>query len=172
MFQCPEKKCQSGGSRVHSLTLKSNRLCLHSYIILKAGLAKEEQQEAATVKHEFNRGATIDIVLEFLMEHLPTATEDNEHFLNVNKNFVDQLFKISDISAELAKFIPKLCPKCSGRVSRWLHKTKTSFIVSLGNIKKVTIPVKHCLKCNFLLYPELYHVGLLPLHHKERIRFL
>ena len=124
------------------------------------------------MKHEFNRSATIDIVLEHLMEHLPTATEDNEQFLKDNKRFVDQLFKKSDISTELAKFIPKLCPKCSGSVTRWLHKTKNSFIVSLGDIKKVTIPVKHCLECNFLLYPELCHVGLLPLHHKERIMFL
>ena len=33
------------------------------------------------------------------------------------------------------------------------------------------IPVKHCVKCNLLLYPQLYDVGLIPLHNKFLISF-
>lgn len=171
IFQCPEKKCNAGGSRVHSLTLKSNRLCLHAYLIIKAGLTQENQKEVVEPRREFNRGSTIDLVLDLIMEYLPTATEDNSDFLHSNKNFVDQLCKKTDISAELTKYVPRVCPKCSGYLMLWKHKTKNSFIVSLGDIKKVKIPVKHCVKCNLLLYPQLYDVGLIPLHNKFLISF-
>ena len=83
LFQCPLNRCKTAGSHVHSLTLKK-KFCLHNYLILKAGLSQvkeEEETETTEVKHEFDRGATIDSVLELIMEHLPTATEDNDSFL-------------------------------------------------------------------------------------------
>ena len=81
-FQCPLNRCQSAGSHVHSLTLKK-KFCLHNYLILKAGLSQEKEEKtlSAEVKHEFDRGATVDLVLESIMTHLPTATEDIDSFL-------------------------------------------------------------------------------------------
>ena len=105
IFQCPEKKCNAGGSRVHSLTLKSNRLCLHAYLIIKAGLTQKNPKELVEPRREFDRGCTIDLVLDLIMEHLPTATEDKSDFLHANKNFIDQLCKKADINAELTNSI-------------------------------------------------------------------
>ena len=124
IFQCPEKKCQAGGSRVHTLTLKSNRLCLHTYLTLKAGLSGENRKKSAKVNHEFNRNSTVELVTDFVMEHLPTATEDGTNFLKVNKKFIEQLCKKTDISAELSKYVAKKCPTCNGNVVLWTHKTK------------------------------------------------
>ena len=171
-FQCPEKKCQAGGSRVHSLTQKSHHFCLHTYLILKAGLPLGKiKKEAKTVNYEMDRKMTVELVIDLVMEHLPTATADHNTFLKVNKNFLDQLYKKKDISAELAKHSNKQCPKCSGVLVNWTHMTKDSFLVALGDIKRVQIRVKQCKKCNVLLYPELYNVGVIPLHNKERFRF-
>ena len=130
-----------------------------------------KQSDTAKSKHEVNRDGTIDLVLDLIMEHLPTATEDCEQFLVQNKNFVSQLLKKTNISEELGKYVPRLCNKCGGKVDRWQHKPKTSFVISLGEIKTVTIPVKQCVNCYILLYPQLFHVGLVPLHNKESIRF-
>ena len=83
LFQCPLNRCKTTGSHVHSLTLKK-KFCLHNYLILKAGLSQvteEEQTKSVEVKHEFDRGATVDLVVELIMEYLPTATEDNDSFL-------------------------------------------------------------------------------------------
>ena len=170
-FQCPEKKCQAGGSRVHSLTQKSNPLCLHTYLILKAGISEKNIEKSAQV-HEIDRECTVDLVTNSVLEHFPSATEDHTDFLKVNKQFLEQLFKMKDISAELTRHCVKKCPTCSGNVVSWSHKTKESFLISLGDIKKVRIPVKQCQKCRVLLYPNIYNVGLIALHNKERIRFI
>ena len=105
------------------------------------------------------------------MQNLPSATSDNKDFLKVNKNFIDQLCKKKDISAEIAKHSQKQCPTCKGPLMKWIHKTKESFLVSLGDIKLVTINVQQCKKCKVLLYPDLYYFGLIPLHNKEGFRF-
>ena len=156
---------------MRSLHLKKG-FCFHNYLIMKAGLDKEKSEKVnREVKREVNRDGTIDMFLDSVMEHVPTATEDNENFLSLNKAFVERLLSKANISAELVKYSPKICPKCSENLVKWWHKTKNSFLVTLGEIKCVTIPVRYCKKCGILIYPQLYNVGLIPLHHKERIRF-
>ena len=114
---------------------------------------------------------SLPLVSDLLIQHLPKATEDLVNFLKVNKEFVDKLCNTKDINLELSKHSFKHCPNCSENLSQWLHKTKESYLVALGEMKKVDISVQYCQKCNILLYPNLFEVGLIALHNKENIRF-
>ena len=140
-------------------------------MILKAGLTEETSEEKDNARHEMDRDGTVDLVIDLVLEHFPTATEDDTNFLIHNKKYIESLLGKSNIEAELAKNIPQVCPRCNGAVVKWKHKTKNSFLVSLGEIQNVVIPVNQCRKCFILLYPQLYNVGLIPLHNKEVIRF-
>ena len=146
--------------------LKSHKICLHSFLVIAAGLNSENVKSQTNANHEFDRQTTVDLLVDLIIENFPTATTDPSTFLKVNKNFVEQLFKKKDLSAELSKYSYSECPKCSDKLRKWSHKTKESFLVSLGDIKKVTVSVNQCQKCNILLYPHLYNVGLIPLHNK------
>lgn len=119
------------------------------------------------MNYEFNRSSTIEMVTDLLAEHLPRATADNSSFLRINKEFVDQICKKKDTSAAISKYCLEQCPKCSAKLVKWPHKTKESYMISLGDIKKVRINVNQCPECNILLYPSLFNVGLIPLHNKE-----
>lgn len=131
----------------------------------------ETPKKQTQSSHEFDRIKSVDFVCERVIEHLPKATEDSITYLKVNKEFVSQLSKKKDISAELSKYSFQQCPKCSEQLSKWTHKTKASYLISIGEIKSVIIPVQYCPKCNILLYPNLFDVGVIPLHNKEWIRF-
>ena len=146
--------------------LKSHNICLHSFLVLAAGLNSENVKNQTNANHEFDRRTTVDLLVDLIIEHLPTATTDSSSFLKANKNFMDQLLKKKDLNAELSKYSFSECPKCSDKLKTWPHKTKESFLVSLGDIKKVKVNVNQCQKCNILLYPNLYNVGLIPLHNK------
>ena len=135
-------------------------------------MAIEEKPDKKKANHEFDREKTIDFVTELILEHLPTATSDRAKYLKVNKEFVDQITKKKDISTQLSKHCFQVCPKCSGKIVKWAHQTKDSFIISLSEIKRIVINVHYCQKCEILLYPCLFNVGLLPLHNKEWIKLL
>ena len=53
------------------------------------------------------------IVTKSIADHFPTATEDPRPFLSKNKDFVTEILKKEDLSAEVAKYCPSGCPLCS-----------------------------------------------------------
>ena len=57
------------------------------------------------------------------------------------------------------------------QTKNWHHKAKDSYILSLGEMKKVKMNVKFCANCNALFYPELYQFGMVPVHNKANISF-
>ena len=110
---------------MHSLTKKEEPLCLHTYLIIKAGL-ETKAKDVRVAAHEVNRDATVLHVANMIKEHFPTATSDRSDFLKNNKKFIDSVCKASDISKELLKYAFKQCPNCSGNLDKWQHKTKGS----------------------------------------------
>ena len=135
-------------------------MCIHTLLATKSGLSSESVKKSSSVNHEFDRTKTVALVTESILENLPTATTDPKNFLKVNKEFVTELCRKKDPSAELLKYCSSTCPRCSEKLTKWAHKTKESFLVSIGELKKVIIPVKKCGNCNILVYPNLYFVGL------------
>ena len=166
------KACQAGGTRVHSLTKKSDRLCLHTYLIFKAGLESGKPKSPVAAPHEIDRNATVLEVTRLIKEHFPTATSDCRQFLKKNKKFIENLCKVKNMNIELLKYSYNKCPTCNNELEKWKHKTKVSFLISLAEVKKVQVEAKICTSCKMMLYYNLYAVGCVPVHNKVRIIYL
>ena len=151
------------------MTKKDERLCIHTYLILKAGLTPEPDVPVI-VSYEVDRKLTIERVTKCITDNLPTATSDSRNFLEMNKQFVEDLCKQKDIGLELKKYLEILCPVCASELVKWPHKTKDSYLISLGEIKKFKIEAQFCTNCKLLSYYNLYGKGLVPINNKARIK--
>ena len=162
------KACQAGGTRVHSLTKKSHSLCLHTYLIFKAGLESRAAKSTADAPHEIDRQATVLEVTRLIKEHFPTASSDCRQFLKNNKKFIEKLCKVKNMNIELLKYSEEKCPTCNSDLEKWKHKTKVSYLISLAEVKKIQVEAKFCSNCKIMLYYNLYAVGCVPVHNKVR----
>ena len=165
------KACHANKSKVHSLTRKSEPLCIHNYLIVKAGLRSEEPTKSDDPVHEVDRRATVCEVMKLIKQNFPTATENPTEFLKVNKEFIERLCKASDINSELLKYRKDQCPICQQKTEKWHHKTKESYLISLGEVKKIQIETQYCKMCKLLIYYDLYSFGCFPVHNKVRDGF-
>ena len=90
LFQCPRRECKARGGRVHALAKIDPALCIHTYLILKAGLEIKTKVAARNVPHEVDRRQTVMHVSNMIKEHFPTATSDRSDFY---KKFIEKLCK-------------------------------------------------------------------------------
>ena len=134
-------------------------------MIFKANLASEKPASKPQ-PHEVDRKATVLEVMRLIKKNFPSATEDPCKLLQINKAFIDSLCKVKNINAELLKYRETKCPVCGNDLEKWPHKTKSSFLISLAEVKKIEVESQICNKCKLLLYYNLYAVGCIPLHNK------
>ena len=167
-MQCQAKECQGRGSKVHTLTRKSQSLCIHTFLVFKAGLMPEENiDNVSEPSHEVNRRSTIDEVVKYVKLHLPTAmSEERNNFIKISKKFMDNLLESEDINSEIEKHYPTECTLCRSSLLPWTHKTKTSYLISFCAIREIKMNPRICPECKVLFYPNLYSWGILPLHNK------
>ena len=150
---------------MHCLTKKNERLCIHTYLILKAGLSMEKSVDIK-MAHEVERLATVEAVIKCVIASFPSATSDCRKFLENNKKFIDKLCLSKDIKSLLNKYVEKTCPRCKKDLVNWPHKTKTSYLISLAEIKRLKIETQFCKDCKVLVYYNLYDFGLVPVNNK------
>ena len=138
------------------------------YFAIKAGLISvtDDCEKLSNTSREIDRSATIDHVMDKIIKHFPTATENQLEFLYNNKELVKDLVNSSDTCRDLKKYLPTICSNCKESLVEWKHKTKNSYIISIGEMIIVKLPVNLCSWCKVLYYPDLYHVGIVPVHHK------
>ena len=77
------------------MTKKDSPLCIHTYLILKAGLVTKNKVKA-NVTHEFDRQATVLHVTNMIKKHFPTATAEKSEYLKNNKKFIDRICKVRE----------------------------------------------------------------------------
>ena len=166
LFQCPLPECKGKGAKVHSLTQKMEPLCLHNYLLHKAGLLPENKTSEESPR-EVNRIATINQVVKHIKEKLPSATSPmKSNFVRESNQFIDSLLNKKDIDKELKKYIRNRCERCDNELVSWTHKTKDSYLISFGRVKQIRMNIMICRKCNVLSYGELLSKGLIPIHNK------
>ena len=123
---------------MHYLIVKQEKLCIHNYLCLKAeAYAKHEGEVENYTKFEVDRFKTIDYVVEKIDNHFPTATGNTREFLIKNKCFVDNFYSGENIAEKIAQYERKTCHYCSEETKNWHLKAKDTYIISLGECKKV-----------------------------------
>ena len=169
-LQCTVKNCQGKGSKVHSLTKKSESLCIHTFLVLKAGLLNQNVSEALKCEKstsEVNRAATIDEVVTSVSNCLPSATsQEKSDFIKQSKDFIEKIISKEDLSAELTKYTKTVCPSCKIQLTNWHHRSKKSYLISFSDLKEIKLNPKYCPKCKTLFYTDLYKKGIIPIHNK------
>ena len=66
----------------------------------------------------------------------------------------------------LDKCLPDKCETCLSKLSVWKRKTPKAYLLSLGAMKKIEIPVRLCHSCSVAYYPDLYAKGIVFLDNK------
>ena len=162
---CPIEACKrKGRSKMHTLISKAKPLCLHTIVGLVSGVPVEKET-SKQVEHEIDFKGTVKKVLQRVKHEFPPSYRllEEGNFLMESKNFVSKLFSSED---DLEERIPKQCDSCRVGLEVWKRKMPRSYLISLGAIKKVKIPVKICPLCHCAFYPDLYKNGVIFLHNK------
>ena len=165
---CPLEDCKKKGrSKKHALIDKAKPLCLHMIVGLVSDVTAEKEKTKQVV-HEIDFKGTVKKDIQRVKEEFPKSYRllEEGKFLMESNNFVTKLFS-SEL--ELEEKIPKICNSCKVVLEVWKRKTPRSYLISLGGIKKVSIPVKVCPLCRCAFYPDLYANGIIFLHNKDMV---
>ena len=73
-----------------------------------------------------------------------------------------------DISFVVQQYLPKSCGGCQSTetLDLWPHSAKNPILLSVGHLRKTTIPVLVCTSCGTANYPDMTSFGIFPLHNK------
>ena len=180
---CVLKHCKSVRN-VHALAKKTSNLCIHNLLVLKSGriLSRDEDLK---VMHKADHIKTVDVLLNQLSKHFPSLKEEElKIFLPKNRAFITELrceVKVNyqliilyinrsspDISEKLKEYLNSVCNWCHSceNLEEWPYNTKSAYVISLGYIGHVKIPLLICKSCGTLNYPDVTKYGLFPLHNK------
>ena len=165
---CTLGACKTKGrSKMHTLISKAQPLCLHS-IIGHVANVKLKKKDTKEVHHQIDYKLTIKKVIQKVKSEFPPSFRllEEGNFLKDSKAFVDDLYSSG---AELESRIQEKCDECTSGLELWKRKTPQSYFITLGALKKITIPVKRCPSCHIAYYPDLYSNGLICLHNSLMI---
>ena len=68
----------------------------------------------------------------------------------------------------LHEHLPTSCDGCHRQetLREWPHLAKRPFLLSVGHLKEIELPVLICSSCDTANYPNLITYGVLPIHNK------
>ena len=162
---CPLEACKrKGRSKLHTLLTKAKPLCLHTIVGLVSNVPAEST-DSKLVDHQIDFKLTVNKVIHKVKNGFPTSFRllEEGSFLVESKTFVAGLLSSGD---NLEDRIPQKCDTCHCDLEDWKRKPARSYLISLGAIKKITIPVKRCPKCSCAFYPDIYSKGVICIHNK------
>ena len=119
---------------------------------------------------KIDRDLTVEFVADKIVEHFPTLSSGKSDFLQKNRRYVELLSSSEIINNEMVRMMPTTCPKCvRPSLLSWPFKAKTAYFLSMGQLKKINIPVRTCPTCRRAFYPQMYEHGLFTIHNKAMI---
>ena len=108
---------------------------------------------------KIDRETTVNSVVEKIGHNFPTLTVISEQkFLMKSRKFIDELRDKNDVNAALVDHTPNNCSHCSKLLEDWTFQPKHSFLLSMGHVQNVNIPVKFCSTCKILFYPGMMKI--------------
>lgn len=171
--KCPLTSCKESKSKLHTLSKKETPICLHTVLIhsleaqsqsspsssSSASLPSAETGVKKTIKNpKINRDLTTKVVMDKISQHFPTMTEmESSGFITRSRTDVEKLVSSKSVQETILKCTRKVCTSCHESVLEdWPFRPKQAFLLSLGHLVKVEIPVKLCRKCRRIFYPGVF----------------
>ena len=111
---------------------------------------------SAKVKNpKINRELTIKLVVHNISLHFPTMSKiTSTDFVNRSRMYVEKLVSSDARNRTIEEHSRKFCTSCTKKaLEDWPFKPKHAYLLSLGHLVKIEIPVKFCRKCKRLFYP-------------------
>ena len=168
-MECPLPSCKARKSKLHTLGKKEPALCLHSVLAHKITQMTGNYQKSPERPKipKIDRDLTIDFIMKKISIHFPTLSANKQKFLQSNRKFVETLSSGQIIDTEMKNQSLHKCPVCPlSLLTEWPFEAKKAYFISLGKLKEIKIPVKMCLQCRSLFYPQMYDKGLFSIHNK------
>ena len=158
---CSLSKCKEKKSKTHALTKKDQPLCLHTFLI-HAQSGTDQTSEFSSAKKpptpKLNRDLTVDFVISKMIANFPTMTEiESSKFVTKSRRYVEKLvLNKKDINQKILEKCPSMCAVCPNSVLEdWQFKAKKAFLISVGHLLQIEIPVKFCRICKTVFYPGI-----------------
>ena len=104
---------------------------------------------------KINRDLTTKAVMEKISSNFPTMTQlESSGFSHESRQYLDQVLANKTLQQTMKECSRKNCSSChKSRLENWPFKPKQAFLLSLGHIVQIEIPVKLCRRCRRIFYP-------------------
>ena len=164
--QCLLSKCKEKKSKIHSLSKKDQPLCLHTFLIHAQAQGQTDQtsSQCSSAKKpptpKLNRDLTVDFVISKIIENFPTMTKvESSKFVTKSRSYVEKLVLDKDINRKILEKCPSVCAVCpNGVLEDWQFKASKAFLISVGHLLQIEIPVKFCRSCKRVYYPGILNL--------------
>lgn len=147
---------------MHTLITKAKPLCLHTILayVVEQTVPKKESKPT---HHQINFKSTVEKVVSGIKTHFPSTFRSCEDgsFLAKSKTFVDSMISSGNIEHVL-DCVPSECETCGVKLEDWQRKIPRSYLITLGTIKKIKIPVKGVPVASVLSIPTCLRKDLYP----------
>ena len=159
-FKCALQSCQEKRSKLHSLVAKQPPTCLHS---LLCHAVTDPKSPKLPMQREFvpkiNRDLTINFVIEQIQCKFPSmASFQSNESIRSSREFVEDIIRNQSRNEAILKHTPTVCKFCKEVVLvDWPYKSKQSFLLSMGHISRIEIPLKVCTTCKRVFYPGNFY---------------
>ena len=154
--KCTIRSCRARRSKQRTLTAKQQPICLHSLVNL--AVINPETFPTSTKKTfvpKINRDLSINFIIENIQLTFPNlATLQSFEVLQTSRFFLESIIHSPSRNEVILQNTPLSCKFCKeGDLLDWPFKTRKSFLLSMGHISKIEIPLKVCCTCRRVFYP-------------------
>ena len=151
--KCPIRSCQAKRSKQRTLKAKEQAFCLH-YLANIAAIKQESKNAKGNSVPKINRELSIGFIMENIQKTFPNlASFQSSEKLISSRTFVESLVQNPERNEIILKHIPSSCKFCKKDLLDWNFPTKNSFLLSMGHIAIIKIPLKVCGSCRRVFYP-------------------
>ena len=158
--KCTFSKCKEKSAKIHALTKKDQPLCLHTFLIHALGQVAAIPSLSTDAKKpsipKINRDRTVDFVMSKIGESFPTMTKmESSSFIQKSRRYIEKLLlNKKDINQTIRNQCLSMCTVCTDVVLEdWPWKPRRAFLLSVGHLVQIEIPLKFCRSCLRVFYP-------------------
>ena len=164
--KCPLSACKEKKNKVHSLAVKEVPLCVHNILIhstVDPPVSTDQPDTNSTkpklASPKMDRESTVKNIVTNISEHFPSITKmEQSGFVQKSRRYVEKLISNKpNLNDVIKKKCPLKCTTCpDSQLDDWSFKPKQAFLLSMGHLVKIEIPLKICNNCESVFYPGNY----------------